>query len=149
MDDAIENFMTHSVHTVGRERTLTEAHALMRQHRIRHLPVLDGGKLVGLVSERDLTLIETLRAVDPKTATVEEAMTADVFVVQLGTAVAEVAHQMAHDKLGSAIIQRGNKVVGIFTAVDALSALAFLLSSPSVKHALHEAMRPAPDSRPS
>lgn len=149
MDDSIENFMTHSIHTIAAKRTLAEAHELMRKHRIRHLPVLDGGELVGMVTQRDLALVETLRNVDPAKVTIEDAMSPDVFTVPLETPVAQVAQRMAHDKIGSAVILRGNKVVGIFTAIDALNALDFLLSSPGVKQALHTALRPASTSKAS
>jgi acetoin utilization protein AcuB len=142
MDDKIENFMTRAVHTLAATRSLADAHALMRAHRIRHLPVLDAGKLVGIVTERDLALVETFRLVDPGKVTVQDAMSPDVFTVAPGTPVAEVAHRMAQDRLGSAVVQQGSKVVGIFTVVDALRALDFLLSSPGVKVALHQALVP-------
>lgn len=147
MDDSIENFMTHSVHTVGMNRTLQDAHRMMAQHHIRHLPVLDGGELVGMLSERDLAVIETFPDVDPTETHVEDAMSIDVFAVQIGTPVAEVAHRMAHGKLGAAIVQRGEDVVGIFTTVDALRALDFLLSSPGIRQALHAALVPANTAR--
>ncbi len=138
MNDQIENFMTHAVHTIGVDRPLTEAHELMAKHRIRHLPVLDGGKLVGMLTDRDLALVESFGDVDQKKDSVAEAMSPDVFAVELGTPVAVVAHQMARRKIGSAVVQRGTKVVGIFTAIDALSAVDFLLSLPSVKQALDD-----------
>lgn len=52
------------------------------EHQIRHLPVLDGGKLVGIVTQRDLHLVETLKGVDQQTVTVEEAMSQDVYTVE-------------------------------------------------------------------
>lgn len=149
MNDAIENFMTPGPHTIARTRTLEEAHALMRHYKIRHLPVLDAGSLVGLVTQRDLALVETLEGVDPSQVPVEDAMSEDVFAVELGTPLAEVAQRMARDRLGSAVVMRGTMVAGIFTAVDALHALDFLLSSPSVRAALAEALFPPPSARAS
>lgn len=149
MDDAIENFMTQGVHTIAAERTLAEAHVLMRQYKIRHLPVMSKGKLVGIVTQRDLSLVESLRGVDPEKVEVEDAMSEDVYTVQAGTPLAEVARRMAHDKLGSAVVMRGGKVAGIFTGIDALTALDFLLTSPQVKAALHEAMIPSQQTAPS
>jgi acetoin utilization protein AcuB len=142
MDDAIENFMTTSLHTISGQRTLAEAHALMREHKIRHLPVLDSGRLVGIVTERDLSMVETLDGVDPRVVKVADAMSEDVYAVERGTPLAEVAQRMAHDRFGSAVVMSRGKPVGIFTAVDALRALDFLLSSPSIRLALHEAMVP-------
>ena len=147
MDDAIENFMTQSVHTIARKRTLAEAHATMRELRVRHLPVVQAGKLVGLVSQRDLHLVETLPGVKAEEVFVEDAMSEDVFAVAPQTPLADVARRMAKDRLGSAVVMKDGKVVGIFTATDALFALDFLLTSPSVKHALHEALIPSRDAR--
>ena len=68
-------------HSIRVDRTLADAHRLMRAHRIRHLPVLDGNRLVGLVSQRDLLFIETLQGVDPEKVPVEEAMSQGPYVV--------------------------------------------------------------------
>jgi len=54
MKTTIQKYMTRALHTIGQEQTLDVAHTVMRQHGIRHLPVLEGGKLVGLLSQRDL-----------------------------------------------------------------------------------------------
>jgi acetoin utilization protein AcuB len=50
----VERYMTTSPHTVGQDQKLSQAHKIMRAHEIRHLPVLQGGKLVGVLSDRDL-----------------------------------------------------------------------------------------------
>jgi acetoin utilization protein AcuB len=101
----------------------------MRSHKIRHLPVLEGGKLVGIVTERDLHLVETLRDVDPAKVTVEEAMSENVYAVQPDTALDVVAEALAEHKYGSAVVMQNAKVVGIFTTNDACRALSELLHS--------------------
>jgi acetoin utilization protein AcuB len=125
----IERFMTRSPQTIGQEQTLAAAHRLMNEHRIRHLPVLGGGKLVGLLSQRDLHLIETLRDVDPEEVTVSEAMNAEAFTVGPRASVRKVAAEMAEHKYGSAVVMDRDRVVGVFTTVDALKALIELLES--------------------
>jgi acetoin utilization protein AcuB len=130
MIDTIESFMTRSVHTVGTKSPLAEAHRMMNDHGIRHLPVLEGGRLVGLVSQRDLHLIETLKDVDPKEVLVEEAMSQDAYTVAPEAPLAEVAREMARHKYGSAVIIRGAVVLGIFTTTDALMALDTVLTAP-------------------
>jgi acetoin utilization protein AcuB len=127
MNDAIENFMTSSVHTIGTKSPLTEAHRVMNDHAIRHLPVLEGGQLVGMLSQRDLHLIETLKDVVPKEVLVEEAMSQDAYTVAPGTPLEEVAREMALHKYGSAVIVQGREVLGIFTTTDALRALDTVL----------------------
>ncbi len=120
----VRDYMTLSPHTIGAEQTLATAHTVMRDNGIRHLPVLRGGRLVGMVSMRDLHLLETLKDVDPEQVTVEEAMTDTPFVVTADAPLGEVARDMAESKLGSAVVVEGKKVVGVLTTVDALRALA-------------------------
>jgi acetoin utilization protein AcuB len=123
----VEKHMTVSPFVVSSRQTLAEAHQLMREKNIRHLPVVDDGKLVGMVSQRDLYLLETLKGVDSATETVEEAMTPEPFAVRPGTPLEEVALAMADHKLGSAVVVDKGVVIGLFTAVDALRALAGVL----------------------
>lgn len=106
---------------------LSEAHELMRALRIHHLPVLAGDKLVGIVSQRDLLLIESLPGVNPAEVPVEDAMTRDVFVVDSATPLAKVAAEMADRRRGSAVVMHGDRVVGVFTVTDACRVLARLL----------------------
>jgi acetoin utilization protein AcuB len=124
----MRDYMTRAPLTIGADRTLTDAHALMRGHRVRHLPVLAAGALVGIVSQRDLMLIETLPGVDPSEVPVEDAMTREVFVVGSQAPLAAVAAAMAERKLGSAVVMDGERVVGVFTVTDACRALAVLLA---------------------
>ena len=123
LDSLIRDYMTDSPHTIGSEQPLAKAHELMREHNIRHLPVLHGGKLAGMVTVRDLHLVETLQDVDPETVRVEEAMSTEPYVVSPTATLRDVAQEMADRKLGSAIVLDGQKVVGVFTTVDALRAL--------------------------
>lgn len=119
--------MTAGPHTIGPTSSLAAAHKLMREHQIRHLPVLDGGRIVGLVSERDLAIVEAIPGVNPTTVRVEEAMVEDVFTVQPDAPIGDVADTMIARKLGSAVVIDGQDVVGVFTTVDALVALRELL----------------------
>ncbi len=115
----IHKYMTTSPHTIGAEQTIATAAKVMSEHRIRHLPVLHGGKVVGMLSQRDVSIIETLKDVDPKVVTVEDAMSSSPYLTDAQTPVTEVAAAMAEHKYGSAIIMQSNHVVGVFTTVDA------------------------------
>jgi acetoin utilization protein AcuB len=123
----VSQFMTRAPHTVGIDQTLSVAHRIMRDHDLRHLPVLASGKLVGLVTERDLALVEALRRLDIDQTTVEKAMTRDPYTVTPDTPVVEVARRMAACRHGSVVVLDGDVVAGIFTTVDALLALAFVI----------------------
>jgi acetoin utilization protein AcuB len=123
LEHPLRNFMTPAPHSIGRDQPLSMAHERMRSWGIRHLPVLDGGKLAGILSQRDALLVETLRDVDPSQVTVEDAMTSDVYVASPDTPLIEVASAMAEHKYGCAVVMNGAHLAGIFTTVDALRAL--------------------------
>jgi acetoin utilization protein AcuB len=123
----ISRYMTRQLWTIERSATLSEAHRVMRTHLIRHLPVMDSGKLVGVVTERDLHLMETLPDADPDEVKVDEAMTEDVYVAAPGDAVADVVERMADRKVGSVVVMDHDRVEGIFTSIDALEVLASVL----------------------
>jgi acetoin utilization protein AcuB len=127
MIETIERFMTPSPHTIGHDQALSVAHRIMREFGIRHLPVLMGGKLIGMLSQRDLHFIETLRDVDPEQVKVNEAMSQDVYAIGPRSSAREVAKEMAVHKYGAAVIVDGGRVAGVFTTVDALRALSELL----------------------
>jgi acetoin utilization protein AcuB len=127
MTSTIARFMTPAPHTIGREQRLAAAHQIMRKHGIRHLPVLEGGKLVGILSQRDLYFIETLRDVEPELVPVSEAMSAEVYAIDPRSDVADVVREMIAHKYGAAVVVDQGQVVGVFTTVDALRALSELL----------------------
>ena len=124
---SIQRYMTTSPHTIGAEQSLHKANELMREYGIRHLPVMHGNKLVGIVSDRDVALISALKGVNPDLVLVEDAMTSDVLTVSPDAPLDEVATLMAERKAGSVIVEQNHKVVGIFTTVDAMTVLAELL----------------------
>lgn len=124
---SIQKFMTTSPHSVGPDQPLSLAHRMMHDHHIRHLPVLAGGRLVGMLTERDVALITAMKDVDETKTTVEEAMSTAVYSVSPDASLDEVAATMAEHKYGSAVVLSNAKVVGVFTTVDACRALSELL----------------------
>lgn len=125
----IQKYMTTTPHSIGVEQPLSRAHTMMREHGIRHLPVLHGGKLMGILTDRDLRLVESLAGVDPTKVTVEDAMSTFVYAVSPETPLDEVVGTMGEAKYGSAVVMQNDKVVGIFTTVDACRAFAELLQT--------------------
>jgi acetoin utilization protein AcuB len=123
----IENYMSSVLILIEPTQTIAEAARLMRQHEIRHLPVIKHGKVVGILSQRDVHLIETLEDVDPARVAVEEAMTEKPYVVDPEEPLHVVATEMAKRKIGSAVVAHGDKLQGLFTTTDALLALAALV----------------------
>lgn len=123
----VDKFMTTSPHTIGLDQPLSQAHAMMHKHNVRHLPVLSGGQLVGVLTDRDLHLVETLRDVDPDKVTVEDAMTPSPYSVTPHTPLDEVAAEMAEHKYGCAVVIDNTHVVGVLTTVDLARVLADVL----------------------
>lgn len=123
----IRDFMTPAPVTIGRQQTMAEAARRMQAHRVRHLPVLDGGRVVGIVSERDLALVEGAPDVDPAVVLVEEAMTGDPRIVAPEAPILAVVELLAEHKYGATIVVDDHRPIGIFTTIDALLAFARLL----------------------
>jgi acetoin utilization protein AcuB len=124
----IEHYMTRVLVVVGPQETIAEASRRMRLHQVRHLPVVEGGKVVGILSQRDIHLIQSLCASDPHETLVEEAMVHDVYRVEAEDDLRRVAAHMAEHRLGSAVVAHDGKLLGVFTTTDALRALAALLT---------------------
>jgi acetoin utilization protein AcuB len=121
--------MTTTPHTAESSITLAAASKLMQAHGIRHLPVMTGDKLLGVITERDIRFAESFSIVDPESATVYGAMTEDLYTVSPETPLDEVVASMAEKKYGSAIVVQNKHVVGVFTTVDACRALSELLTT--------------------
>ena len=131
---------------VGPKQPIAEASRLMRLHEIRHLPVVDRGRTIGVISQRDVYLLETLQDVDPTRVLVEEAMTREMYTVGPDERVDVVAREMAARKIGSAVVARGAQLLGLFTTTDALRALGALVIAAEVEaeaesHADHASTR--------
>lgn len=119
----IDKVMTPMPHTIGKEISLKQAMSMMREHNFRHLPVQEGGKLVGIITDRDVKLVMSMKGATDQ-LTVEDAMTPDPYCVSPQTPLDRVTDEMAEHKYGCVIVQQENgKVVGIFTATDALRYL--------------------------
>lgn len=123
----IARYMTCQPWTIRRDAKLAQAHELMREHKIRHLPVLEAGKLVGIVSERNVYLFDRLADLDTD-VTVEDAMTVDVYAVSCEDSLDSVVEKMAEHKYGSVVVMsRQGMVEGIFTTADGMQVLADVL----------------------
>jgi acetoin utilization protein AcuB len=124
-DQRVAAWMTAQPHTIGDDQTLGAARRRMRQLGVRHLPVLHGGQLVGVLSSRDIELVESIPGVDLERLPVNEGMSEDPWTVSADKALSEVARTMAEQKLGTAIVvDDAGAVTGVFTTIDALRALA-------------------------
>jgi CBS domain-containing protein len=127
-DRPISEFMTTAIHTIDLESSLQRAHFVMEKHDIRHLPVLDDGKFVGVLSQRELELLRAFPILDLAVAAVPDAMTNEPYVVAPETPLGEVVGTMAAHKFGSAVVADGGELKGIFTTTDALRLISALIA---------------------
>lgn len=125
----VEKFMTYVPKSIGYDQTIAQASEFMRKLHLRHLPVLKGGELVGILTDRDINLVLGFKDVDATTMTVEEAYTPEPYFTSPKAPLNEVVAHMAEKKYGCALVVDNGKLVGIFTEIDAYKALAELLET--------------------
>lgn len=128
MSKAIKEIMTEMPHTIGFDASPEKAREMMSQYQCHHLPVLQGGKLVGILSDSDLQSVHET-STSPR---IEEIMTEDPVTVDPSQDVFQVAMLMHEKKIGSVIIAATPySPWGIFTATDALAYLGSKPKEPS------------------
>ena len=120
----VQDVMTPQPLTIRRGEPLSTAREMMRTHRCRNLPVLEHGELVGVMTERDLYLLERLGGANVDSAEANDAMITDAYAVPPDAPLSEVARQMATERYGCAVVIERGRVIGIFTTTDALRVLA-------------------------
>ena len=109
--------MTPFPHSIEIDAPAEDAWAMMLRHEIRHLPVTDGGALVGIISERDLRLV--LRpGVEAGEVSVRDACEGEVFSVPDHLPLDQVLEEMAERHIGSAVVRKNDALVGILTVTD-------------------------------
>lgn len=119
--------MSTNPHSVGANQSLKAAADLMDRYHIRHLPVLEGGNIVGIITDRDIKFALSLKNLNPEETLVNDITQEEVYIANPFSRLEEVVEHMAERKLGSAVIMDNGKLVGMFTAVDALIALSDVL----------------------
>lgn len=130
----VKDSMTREVVTVKPETTAAEALGLCEERRIRHLPVLEEGRLVGLISDRDLrtaapALSDPNRAAALERIRVGDEMNREVMTAYPEDPIEHVAMTMYEKKIGCLPVVEGEDLVGIVTSSDVMGALVQLLGA--------------------
>jgi len=121
----IHDIMTREVVTVAPGSTLEDACRIMHDRNIRHLPVLEGDRLVGVVTDRDVHSATSALclAPAPPRGLVGEAMSRPPRTASPLDSIDEAARTMRSAKIGCLPVLDGDQLVGIVTGIDLLDAL--------------------------
>ena len=121
----IADYMTKVPHSIEPHASVKDAKKKMYELSVTHMPVLSGGKIVGILSERDILYLKGLESVDLALVKVVDAMTDEPVIVNQDQPLNEVCALMVEKKIGSVLINDDQeKLTGIFTYTDALKTLA-------------------------
>ena len=122
----VKSVMTPFPYFVDLDAPLGEARMLMLRHHVRHLPVVRGHDLTGIVTDRDIKLLlgPELGSPDPRELTVEDAYVDDCYSVDLDARLVDVLSHMANHHIGAALVTKEGRLAGIFTAADACRVFA-------------------------
>lgn len=132
----IQKYMTRAQYFASPEESVLLAHERMLEHDVRHLPVLRGETLVGVLFKSDLKLVSALDPAVVRPIKVQSVMVTEYYTVGPDEALDVAAREMSKRKWGSALVIDAGKVVGVFTTTDALRALSDALTD-----SLPESMR--------
>ena len=117
----IGDVMTLLPECIEVSETIEKAEDVMKKHDVRHLPVIREGKVVGIVSDRDLALAIVRYGTTSNVckAPVGHICTKDVVMFDPDTPLARALREMADRRIGSVIVTSDTGPTGILTATDA------------------------------
>ncbi len=117
----MKTVMTVSPQTVEADATVESAQQLMTEKRFRHLPVVQNGRVIGVLSDRDITLALVAHhgMLKGDEIHVEDVCTLDAFTVAPDARLEAVVTTMGQKQIGSVLVMEGDELAGIFTATDA------------------------------
>ena len=133
-----QDVMTPNPTTVPPHASVAEAWDLMRQHAVRHMPVVDRGALIGMLSDRDLAHFDMARLLTAEGAEglrrelgtpVVKIMSADVVAVNPDAELGEIVDLLVENRIGAVAVVRPEtqELVGIVSYIDVLEAVRDLL----------------------
>lgn len=126
----VDEYVSPILYSADPETSLSEIESKIDQMGFRHVPILKNEKIVGIISERDLSL--AMRLGNAQELRAKDVMVHEPFCVQAGTPIEDVAYELSNRKIGSAIVlDNKGSLEGIFTSTDALNALVELARSQS------------------
>ena len=132
----VRDYMTSNPQTLGVESTLLDAVLMMRRSELRHIPILEGDRLVGILTDRDVgrfapSILVTLSPQDYnrvfEETSVAKVMTRKLVSTTPDAPLSEAVELIHSQKLGCLPVLESGRLVGIITVVDMLRALHDLI----------------------
>jgi CBS domain-containing protein len=120
---AVRQYMTHLPVEFESYQTVADAARAMDAEQIRHIPVMRGARMTGIVSRSDILAARLLHGSSLDTMPLEKICQTEVLTVPPTMTLDEVAEKMLARRVGSVVVMDGGFIVGIFTATDALRFL--------------------------
>ena len=142
----IQDVMTRDVQSISPEDSVRRAAQLMDEFNIGSIPVCDGDKLVGMITDRDITVRSTAAGQAPDSTRVGDVMSTDVRTCYAGQSVDEVLGQMGDVQIRRVPVvdQQSHKIVGIVSLGDMATK-----QSAGIEQALEEISSPSEPDRSS
>lgn len=125
----IKSVMTPFPYSIGIDQPLAAAVEMMKEHGFRHLPVVEGEQLIGVLSERLVREASERARQTDSAPSVRDAPILEAYVVDLDARLDNVVLAMADRHLGSALVVKDGRLAGIFTSTDACRCLGEYLQS--------------------
>jgi acetoin utilization protein AcuB len=127
----IKSVMTPFPHSIESAESLERAAEVMASSGIEHLPVVEGGRLIGLLTDREARFVLDEAAAGRRDAAVrvKDACVAETYVVELTEPLDVVLTRMARTNVETALVVKEGRLVGIFTRTDACRCFGELLRS--------------------
>ena len=121
----VRDIMSSPAVAIGPDVTLERAFRILCDEGIRHLPVMEEGRLVGVVSDRDLRLATSVLALSqlPPTSPVSKVMSREPMTADVSDPIEDVAFRMRERKIGCLPVMDEGRLIGIVTGLDLLDAL--------------------------
>lgn len=139
LNHTVESIMTRQVATVTPDQSVQEAAQLMNEHNVGAIPVVENGKVKGIITDRDIALRTTAQGLTPSTP-VSQVMTSDVVTGAPNMSVDEAAKVMAKNQIRRLPIVQNNALCGIVALGDIATNQAY---DEAAEQALSEISEPS------
>jgi len=122
----VSEWMERKLITIDRKTTIQEAISLMKKHSIRHLPVIEEGRLVGLVTEGDMRQVFVASLIEE--LSIDDVMIKDPITVKVDAEIDDAARLIHYNKIGGLpVVDEGQRLLGIITVADIMAAFIELM----------------------